>query len=100
MSDLAQRAITAIIGASLVIAAMWIGGWLFAAVIALAAVLAQRELYLLAARGGATPMMALGLGLGAIASLWSILPWAFPALVVGGLIVVLAKGYAGKPAAR
>jgi len=90
VSDLAQRAITAIIGATLVIAAMWVGGWLFAAVIGLAAVLAQREMYLLAAKGGASPLMGLGLVLGAVASLWAVLQWAFPVLTIGGLIVVLA----------
>lgn len=89
MSDLAQRALTAVIGASLVIAAMWVGGWLFAAVIALAAVLAQRELYLLAAKAGVMPLLALGLGLGAVASLWAVLPWAAPVLTVGGIAVVL-----------
>ena len=90
MSDLAQRALTALIGATLVIAAMWVGGWLFAGVIALAAVLAQRELYLLAARGDATPMVIPGLALGAVASLWAVLPWAFPVLALGGLVVVLS----------
>lgn len=90
MSDLAQRALTALIGASLVIAAMWVGGWLFAAVIALAAVLAQRELYLLASKASVTPMRGLGLAMGAIASLWAVLPWAAPVLTIGGLLVVLA----------
>ena len=90
MSDLAQRAVTAIVGASLVIAAMWVGGWLFAAVIALAAVLAQRELYLLAAKAGVTPLTWMGLALGVVASLWAMLPWAAPVITVGGLLVVLA----------
>ena len=90
MSDLAQRALTAVIAASVVIAAMWVGGWVFAAVIALAAVVAQRELYQLAAKTGATPLVGPGLALGAVASLWAVLPWVFPVAAVGGLGIVLA----------
>ena len=89
VSDLAQRALTAAIGATLVIAAMWVGGWVFAALIALVAVLAQRELYLLAARGAVTPFVGLGLALGAVASLWAVLPEVVPALAVGVLVVIL-----------
>lgn len=90
MSDLAQRALTALIGATLVIAAMWVGGWVFAAFIAVAAVLAQRELYLLAAKAGAAPLVGFGLLLGAIASLWAVVPEVVPVAMIGAILLVLA----------
>ena len=90
MPDLAQRALTALIGATLVIAAMWVGGWVFAAVIALAAVLAQRELYGLAAKSGSRPIVGLGLAVGSVASLWAVLPEAVPTVALGVVLIVLA----------
>ncbi len=88
-SNLVQRVLTGVVAAPRVLGAAWVGGWLWAALVAAAALVAQRELYALAAKSGAAPMAALGLGLGALAALRAVLPWALPALAAGVVVLVL-----------
>ncbi len=90
MSNLSQRLLVAVIAIPLALGAAWLGGWAWAAVVALAAVAAQAELYGLAARAGASPMRVLGLAMGALAALRAMLPWAAPALAAGVVVVVVA----------
>lgn len=74
MSNLAQRVLTGVIGAAIVLAAIWAGGWPFALLIAAAAAGAQFELYGLMAAGGTRPLVLVGLLTGLVASLWPLLP--------------------------
>ena len=73
MSNFSQRVLTGLIGAALVVALCWAGGWAFAAFIAALAVAAQFELYNLLRAGGTKPLVGLGLILGAVAALWPLL---------------------------
>ncbi len=88
MSNFTQRVLTALVGATLVVAALWLGGWVFALLIAAVALAAQFELYNMLKAGGTDPLVGLGLALGAVATLWPVLPGAAPVLVLG-LIAVL-----------
>lgn len=91
MSNLTQRILTALVGVPLVLGAMWLGGWWFGAFIALAAALAQREVYGLFQARGHKPFGALGLAVGAGASLRPLIPeWTGPALLVGTVVIVIA----------
>lgn len=89
-SNLAQRTITALVGVTVALAAVWAGGWAFAALILAAALAAQAEAYGLLRRTGADPLVPLGLGLGALAVLRPLLPAADALLVLGVLAVLVA----------
>ena len=88
MSNFAQRVLTALVGATLVVGAVWVGGWPFAALMTAVALAAQIELYRLLAAGGTRPLVGLGLALGAVAMLW---PWVPRAglVLVAGLLALL-----------
>ena len=88
MSNLSQRILTALVGAVVVLTAVWTGGWPFALLITALALLAQREVYGLLERAGTRPFLYLGLALGALAVLRSRLALAEPLLVLGALAVL------------
>ncbi len=93
MSNFAQRVLTGLAGAALVVGAVWVGGWVFAVLIAGVAAAAQFELYRLLKAGGAAPLVPLGLGLGALATLWPVVPSAVPLLALGGVGLLVAVLY-------
>lgn len=88
MSNFAQRVLTALVGVTLVTALLWAGGWAFAAFIALVAVAAQRELYMMLKAAGTAPLIGYGLALGAVAALWQQIP-ASGLILTGGLLLLL-----------
>jgi phosphatidate cytidylyltransferase len=90
MSNLLQRILTGLVAAPLVLGAVWLGGWAFAAVVAAVAVAAQTEVYSLLRKAGARPLVPLGLALGALAALWPLVPYAGAHLVAGGVLVLFA----------
>lgn len=96
MSNLAQRTLTALVGATLVIGAVWLGGWPFAALMGAVAVAAQVEVYGLLRKAGADPFVPLGLGLGLLTSMRAVIPGSLNLLVLGGLAVLLGVLYRRK----
>ena len=88
MSNLAQRILTGVVGAVVVVGALWTGGWVFALLMAAVAAAAQFELYGLLSAGGTKPLIAVGLLIGLLATLWPVLPVAAPPLLVVGAILV------------
>ena len=88
MSNLTQRILTALVGAVVVVTAVWTGGWPFALLITAIGLLAQREVYGLLERAGTRPFLYLGLSLGALAVLRSRVALAEPLLVLGALAVL------------
>lgn len=99
MSDLSRRILTAVVLAPIALALTWLGGWGFALLVGLAAVVAQAELYALMRLGDIRPLVPLGLALGLLAVLSPRLSWAPPVLVVGGmvLLVVFVFRKSGQP---
>lgn len=108
-SETAQRVLVAAVGAPLAAGAVYLGGWVLAALLALVAVLGTLELYRLAAAKGLRPLPALGAG---AAALWLLLaafePTAGPAtpalaallttLVLAALVAVIwTHGVEGQP---
>ena len=93
MSNFAQRVLTAVVGAAVVVAAVWWGGWVFAALVVAVALGAQVELYRLLAAAGTRPLVGLGLAFGAAAVLWPWLPRVGPLLVAGLLALLPAVLY-------
>ena len=85
MSNFTQRVLTGLVGAALVVALCWVGGWAFGAFVAVLAVGAQFELYGLLRAGGTRPLIGLGLVMGAVAALWPILHGAGLMLAAGFL---------------
>ena len=90
MSNLVQRILTGLVGAFVVVSAVWLGGWVFAATILVIGLVAQGELYRMLATAGTRPLVALGLALGAVAVLRPLLPHAGSLLVLGGLVALVA----------
>ena len=88
MSDLLARTLTALIGAVLVIGAVWVGGWAFAALLVAIALAAQYEVYGLLRAGGVSPLVVPGLVLGALAVLAPLVEASAPLLFLGGLVVL------------
>ena len=78
------RVLTALAGLPLVVGAVWAGGWVFGATVALVAALAQWEFYGLARALGAFPHRQAGLAAGALVSVWALWPDA----LVGALAVL------------
>ena len=84
MSNLTQRILTGLVGAALVVAAVWAGGWPFTLLVAAVAAAAQFELYGLLA-GGTRPLVAYGLLFGLAAAVWPVFDQAALALAVGAV---------------
>ncbi len=93
MSNLAQRILTGLAGAFVVVGAAWLGGWVFATVIVGVAMAAQHEAYGLLKATGVRPLEGLGLAMGVAAVLRPLVPQAEALLVVGVLAVVVAGLY-------
>jgi phosphatidate cytidylyltransferase len=73
-SDGTLRVLTALVGLPLVVGAVWLGGWVFAGLVALVCVLAQREFYALARAAGTNPKGIWGLAAGACVALHALWP--------------------------
>ena len=93
MSNFAQRVITALIGAPLVVGVTYLGGWYFGGLILLVGLLAQWEVYRLTEAGGVAPQKVLGLLVGACLMGRALVPEAVPAAVVGLIVVLVAELY-------
>ena len=61
MSNFTQRVLTALVGAALVVGALWAGGWVFATLIGAVAVAAQFELYGMLRAAGTRPSLGMSL---------------------------------------
>lgn len=83
MSNLAQRILTSLIGAPLVLGAVYLGGWFFVGLILLIGLLAQWDLYTMAEAGGIRPLRSIGLVVGALVIVRAVWPMAVPLAVVG-----------------
>lgn len=90
MSNLLQRVLTGLVAAPIALGLLWVGGLPFSLFIAAVAAAAQYEVYGLLRKGGAEPLVALGLVLGALAVLRPLVPLAEALLVVGGVLVLFA----------
>lgn len=90
MSNFTQRVLTGLVGAALVVGALWAGGWVFAALIGAVAVAAQYELYRMFGAAGVRPMIGPGLALGAVATLWPLVPGAGFVLQTGTVLLLPA----------
>ena len=88
MSNFAQRVVTALVGAAVTAAALWVGEWAFTAFVGLVAVAAQRELYVMLRAAGTAPLVGYGLALGAVAAVWPVVPRA-GLVLAGGLLALL-----------
>ena len=108
-SETATRTAVAAVGIPIAVAAMYLGGWVLAALLALCAVLAARELFRMAEKKRALPLDAVGLagaaGLIALAAVEPARGIDTPLLNAGLVVIVLAaltasiwqRGVAGEP---
>lgn len=90
MSNLVQRILTGLVGATVVVTAGWLGGWVFAAILLGVGLAAQAELYRMLAAAGTRPLIGLGLVVGAVAVVRPLVPAAEALLTLGALAVVVA----------
>ena len=93
MSNLTQRVLTALIGAPLVVGLIYLGGWFFGALILLIGLLAQRELYGLAEAGGIRPLQSVGLVVGGLLIVRSLVPFAVPLAILVLIVVLVVELY-------
>jgi phosphatidate cytidylyltransferase len=108
-SETATRTAVAAVGIPIAVAAMYLGGWVLAALLALCAVLAARELFRMAEQKRALPLDSVGLagaaGLIALAAVHPARGIDTPLLNAGLVVVILAaltasiwqRGVAGEP---
>jgi phosphatidate cytidylyltransferase len=85
LSNAWLRIITALIGIPLVLAAVYLGGGWFVALVVAAALLAQWEVYTMLEAGGAFPVKAVGIALGALVAVRSVFAPALPLALLGVL---------------
>jgi phosphatidate cytidylyltransferase len=109
LSETATRTAVAAVGIPIAVAAMYLGGWVLAALLALCAVLAARELFLMAEKKPARPLHWVGLagaaGLVALAAIDPSRGIDTPLLDAGLVVVIVAaltasiwqRGVAGEP---
>lgn len=88
MSNLLLRVLTAVIGVPLIVGVTYLGGEAFVALVAVAALASQYELYGLAEQGGTRPLKWLGLLLGLIAIFAHMGIWGVHLLVLGVLLIL------------
>lgn len=88
-SNLTRRVATALVATPVALVATWYGGWPFAVLIAAVALVAQWEVYRLFEQSGVRPFVWLGLGLGVIAVLRPMSPYADAFLYLGFFAIVL-----------
>lgn len=89
MTELQQRVVTGLIAAPLFLGALYLGGYAFAAVVALIALGAQHEYYGLATSAGAPPLYPLGMAISISLLIILLHPawWGLPlAVVLVGLV--------------
>ncbi len=91
MSNLAQRILTSLVGAPLVIGAVYLGGWFFVGLMLLIGLLAQRDLYAMAEAGSIRPLKSVGLAVGALVIVRAVWPEAVPLAVVGLVVAFIAE---------
>ena len=108
-SETATRTAVAAVGIPIAVAAMYLGGWVLAALLALCAVLAARELFQMAEKKRARALDAVGLaGVAGLIALAAVEPGGgidTPLLNAGLVVIVLAaltasiwqRGVAGEP---
>ena len=108
-SETATRTAVAAVGIPIAVAAMYLGGWVLAALLALCAVLAARELFQMAEKKRALPLEGVGLagaaGLIALAALNPARGIDTPLLNAGLVVIIVAaltasiwqRGVAGEP---
>lgn len=71
VGELTKRVAVAAVGIPIIIAIMYIGGWLFGVMLAVVAGLAAYELFRMATHGGLRPFTMLGAGIAAAHVVWS-----------------------------
>ncbi len=90
MENSTTRVLTALVGAPLLVGAVWLGGWPLALVVALVALGAQDEVYRLAEAGGVRPHRWVGLALGACVALRALWPPLVDVALAGAVVYVAA----------
>lgn len=93
MSNLTQRSLTAIVGITLALSALWVGGLVFGVVLALACAAAQIELYALMRKAHIEPLVWLGVAVGITVSMRALHPYSEPVLMVGSAILLVTVLY-------
>ena len=91
MTPAAKRIVTGLVGAPIVAAAIWYGGWPFFALVGVAVLLAQYEFYQMAGLQRQPATFLAGMTTGAIVLLRSELGSAFEFAVIGGLVAIVAS---------
>lgn len=89
MSNKLRRVITALVAAPVVLYLAYLGGWLFAGLVACIGVLGQRELYQMARRAGAQPHQGGGVLLGIILVVSILRPSLWPVVGAGVLMFIV-----------
>lgn len=86
VSDNLRRVVTALLAAPVVLVLAYLGGWAFAAFVALIGVLGQRELYQMARQAGAQPHRTGGFVLGGLVVATVLRPTLWP---LGAMVLLL-----------
>ena len=86
VSDNLRRVVTALLAAPVVLVLAYLGGWAFAAFVALIGVLGQRELYQMARQAGAQPQRTGGFVLGGLVVATVLRPTLWP---LGAMVLLL-----------
>ena len=86
VSDNLRRVVTALLAAPVVLVLAYLGGWAFAAFVALIGVLGQRELYQMARQAGAQPHRTGGFVLGGLVVATVLRPMLWP---LGAMVLLL-----------
>ena len=90
VSSNSRRVVTALLAAPVVVALAYVGGWPFAALVALIGILGQRELYLMARQVGARPHRLGGFVLGLFVVAMFLRPALWPLAAATLLLFVVA----------
>ena len=93
MSNQLTRIGTALVAAPVFLAVAYWGGWPFAGLVILLALLGQWELYAMARRSGLRPRTIMGLALGLIVGLQAIIPELGPVVIFGAILLVAASPF-------
>ncbi len=90
LSNAFSRILTAVVGIPLIVFVTYLGGWPFLLLVLLAALIAQVELYWLAASAGVRVLRVAGLVVGVFAVLRIISPLGLPLAVMSIVVIMLA----------
>lgn len=88
MSNLTQRILTALIGAPLVLGAVFLGGWYLAVVVLVVALACQYETYALFEAINVRPLVGVGLAIGGLVVVRPLVPPAMAGVLLGVVGVV------------